>query len=139
MARIDNIQTDSKGSPRRDLTHAAKLEGIDKSVDALMDTGAFYNYISASLVATNKIMGKMRPVKNERVRLGGTSSYKTIIGRLTLLTEIEETSAKITYIVFETDRVCIIGFESLLLHFMDAFQTKLQEVKKQYLCFARNH
>ena len=42
VARIDNIQTDSKGSPRRDLTHAAKLEGIDKPVDALMDTGAFY-------------------------------------------------------------------------------------------------
>jgi len=129
VARIDNIQTDSKGSPRRDLTHAAKLEGIEKSVDALMDTGAFYNYISASLVATHDIMGKMRPIKDERVQLGGTSSYENIMGRLTLVAEIKGTAAKITYNVFETDRVCIIGSESLLLHFMDAFQDKLQEVK----------
>jgi len=129
VARIDNIQTDSKGSPRRDLTHAAKLEGIEKSVDALMDTGAFYNYLSASIVATNNMMEKMRPARNERVQLGGTSSYKDIVGRLTLITEIKGTAAKITFNVFETDRVCIIGLESLLLHFMDAFQGKLQEVK----------
>ena len=136
MARIDNIQTDSQGSPRRDLTHVAKLEGKEKSVDALMDTGAFYNYLSASIVATNNLMGKLRPVKNERVQLGGTSNYKDIVGRLTLVTEIKGTAARITFNVFETDRVCIIGLESLLLHFMDAFQGKLQEVRSN-ICALR--
>ena len=100
VARIDNIQTDSQGSPRRDLTHVAKLEGKEKSVDALMDTGAFYNYLSASIVAKNNLMGKLRPVKDERVQLGATSNYKDIVGRLTLVTEIKGTAARITFNVF---------------------------------------
>ena len=48
-------------------------------------------------------------------------------------------TVRLTFNVFETDRDCIIGLESLLLHYMEVFQNKLSQVKSQLSLFLSTH
>jgi len=93
-----------------------------------MDTGAYLNYISSAVISKYNLHDQVTPPNGEKVQLGGTDNFKDITGKIRLTTVIDGISARIQYNVFDTERFCIIGLESLLLHFMDALQGRLSQL-----------
>ena len=95
-----------------------------------MDTGASLNYISVSFLAHNGLMDNVTPVTGERVQLGGTDTYVPISGRIRLSCTMGGVTAPLVFQVFDTQRVCIIGLESLVLSFLEVLGHRLRQVKE---------
>ena len=103
----------------------------DINVTALLDSGAYSNYVSEEWLRQNQLMDQITYVDGEYIQLGGTTKRLPVLGRITLETRVKDESAALTYVVFESNRKCIIGLESLVLHFLDTFQEKLQLLKAE--------
>ena len=103
----------------------------DSKVTALLDSGAYSNYISEEWLRQHQLMDQVTPVEGEYIQLGGTSKRLPVLGRITLETTLNEEAAKLSFVVFQSSRQCIIGLESLVLHFLNTFQEKLQLLKAE--------
>ena len=102
----------------------------DINATALLDSGAYSNYISLAWLEMNNLTNQINPVEGEYIQLGGTNNRLPVLGRISLETTLGNESAQLSYVVFQSGRSCIIGLESLVLHFLDTFQEKLQALKE---------
>lgn len=116
-----------------EFVEKARLKGVLEPVEVLMDTGAYHNYISATLVASNNLWHLLTPVQEERVELGGTGKTVPILGRITLDTTLGNHSARVIYNVFDSQRELIMGLETLALHFVEALQGRLTNLRQKLL------
>ena len=113
--RLDNLQTGTDGKIRRDLVHPVILTDANVTLEALLDTGAYFNYLSVEVLKRHSLDHLLKETTGEQVQLGGTQNFKNILGRVSLTVSIADVTAKLIFNVFETDRDCIIGLESLLM------------------------
>ena len=101
---------------------------IEKTIQvvALLDSGAYSNYVSRSWVEDNQLSHRVIPVEGQVIQLGGTDKILPVLGRISLSVRIGNEAARLTFVVFDSSRECIIGLESLVIHFLDLFHSKLK-------------
>ena len=115
----------------RELEMPVHLNNAESEVTALLDSGAYSNYVSLQWLEDNNLLSEMSQVEGEYIQLGGTSKRLPVLGRVSLQTTLANETALLNFVVFESARHCIIGLESLVLHFLDTFQAKLQVLKEE--------
>ena len=115
----------------RELEMPVHLNNAESEVTALLDSGAYSNYVSLQWLEDNNLLSEMSQVEGEYIQLGGTSKRLPVLGRVSLQTTLANETAMLNFVVFESARHCIIGLESLVLHFLDTFQAKLQVLKEE--------
>ena len=108
------------------------------AVLALLDSGAYANYLSAQWVANHLADYKIHAVHGEFIQLGGTATRLPVLGRVQVHISIPPDAANIYFNIFETERPCIIGLESLLLHFHSTFTTRLDTIRKYLMPYQIN-
>jgi hypothetical protein len=79
------------------------------SATALLDSGAYSNYISLDWLQTNNLTEQINPVEGEYIQLGGTNNRLPVLGRISLETTLGNESAQLSDVVFQSGRSCIIG------------------------------
>jgi len=107
----------------------AHVDHLKEKVEALLDSGAYYNYLSFAVVKGMVLEEIMQPVQNQYVLLGGTDKKLPVLGKVTVSVQLEGTTAEIKCHVFETNRPLIIGLESLVMHFSELFIKRLEELR----------
>ena len=105
------------------------VEVSDQEVCALLDSGAYSNYISEGWLIKQNLHTRIVPVNGEYIQLGGTNKQLPVLGKIKLETAMGGASALLSFVVFESQRNCIIGLESLVLHFLEVFKEKLELLK----------
>ena len=109
-----------------------RIEDLDVEVVALLDSGAYSNYISISWLEKHHLQERITPVVGQYIQLGGTTNKLPVLGRISLNTTIANETARLSFVVFDSGRDCIIGLESLVIHFLEVFHDKLQLLQKEY-------
>jgi len=109
-----------------------RIEDIDVETTALLDSGAYSNYISIDWLEKHQLQQRITPVVGQFIQLGGTTNKLPVLGRISLDTTIANETARLSYVVFESGRDCIIGLESLVIHFLEVFHDKLQLLQKEF-------
>jgi len=107
----------------------ATLNHLNGQVEALLDSGAYHNYLSFEVVKGTALEDMMQPVHNQYVLLGGTDKKLPVLGKVTVSVQLGGTTAEIKCHVFETTRPLIIGLESLVMYFSELFIKRLEELR----------
>jgi len=105
------------------------VEVADLEVCARLDSGAYSNYISEGWLIKQNLLYQILPVKGEYIQLCRTNKKLPMLSRIKLETAMGGASASLNFVVFESQRYCIIGLESLVLHFLEEFKERLELLK----------
>ena len=85
----------------------AKLGEEGQAVNALLDSGAYANYLSEAWAKAHLKPELIEPVEGEYIQLGGTAKRLPVLGKTRLWVKIGEEHAKITFHIFQTERTHI--------------------------------
>ena len=97
-----------RGTTNEELVVRIKIGEGKKDLEALLDSGAYSNYLSQRWATNNLDPIQIQPVTGEYIQLGGTDTQLPILGRTRLWVYVGAEQAKISFNIFETERDCIM-------------------------------
>ena len=72
-----------------------RIEDIDMEVTALLDSGAYSNYMSIAWLEKHNLHERITPVVGQYIQLGGTTNKLQVLGRISLNTTIGNEMARL--------------------------------------------
>ena len=76
-----------------------RIEDLNVEVVALLDSGAYSNYISISWLEMHHLQERITPVVGQYIQLGGTTNKLPVLGRISLDTTIANETARLSFVM----------------------------------------